>query len=221
MEAEIFWDDNMELFGVENYFPDENNKRVNDGQWIKIRTQHGYEVHYAKKSSRKLRYGEQLSTVCNKLQTLMNGEIKKLMDKKTTLAQIEVDENQTKFKKLKDKKAELSIRIALNLPLYEVRIQRSRSKVEYYLPYQYEIVNDIEELTEYYMGKVTGVEIKPIYTAENYDKVHYLMSRGISRRMAEIMATLNQSYFSVNMTQALDEYNKQWTAGIKSLVEKI
>ena len=219
--ADYYWEDHMEVFDVENYFPSVVGKEVGNGQWIKIRTPVGYEIHYARVARRKHRYVEEYNKVSNKLTSLLKKELTELQN---SIKQEEKTVGLSKVKKdvqksLSDKKLELQVRHLIGIPVYEVRIQRSKSRVEYYLPYQYEIVQDVEEITQYYLNKVTGVSIKSIYTAENYDKIHYLMSRGINRRTAEIMATLNQSYFIVNMQEAMGEYNKQFSLSLKPLLE--
>lgn len=196
---EICWDDNMDMFGVENFFPNMYNKSVGDGSWIKIRNKDGYEIHFAKKSKRKTRYSELIQGCgekINKLNTCnyASNKIKDVLAKMESLRELQLC---------------YGILLAINIPVYEVVIKRTKSKSEYYTPYQYEIVSDVSEITDYYLSKIDCVNMVSFLDSDNEDKIFYLTSRGISREVAVIMASLNQSYFVVNINKALDKFNKQ------------
>jgi hypothetical protein len=208
---EIYWDDNMEKFECMNYFPD-HTKNVGDGSWIKIRNENGFEIHYAKKSGRKRRYEEEYSELVSKysrvgnktiqdLTDALSGDVGQLRDEKVSKA------NEAKMEKLQNELKELSLRIVIGIPLYEVKIYRTKSSIEYYLPYQYELVEDIAEFSDAYVNNIPGVHGKTLYTSQNADAVFYLQSRGISKKNAEMMAALKQTYFVVNMRESMEAYN--------------
>lgn len=206
-----YWEDNMEMFGYENYFPN-SSKNIEDGCWIKIRNECGFEIHYAKRSQRKRRFDEEIDKVQKQLLGINKRLNTALSDTNTKK---KVDEIVTpKIKERKkifgDKHKELLIRSMINLKPYEVKINRTKSVIEYYLPYQYEIIKDIEEFSDAYVNSCPGVTAKALYTSKNEDIIFYLQSRGISRKTAEMMAALKQTYFKVNMIEAMDAYNTEF-----------
>jgi hypothetical protein len=202
------WDDHMEKFDVENYFP--TDKQVHSGAWIKIITEDGYEIHYAKKSIRKRRFNEEYASLANQITAMLRRGIKEMQNMSHACS---IDDE--KISELREKLNIISVYNEIGLAPYEVVIKRSKHKSEYYLPYQYTIVNDIDDHIKYVTNKVTGVTTKSRGTSEDEDKVFYLRSRGISEDMARLLASLNQTYFKVNMTQAMDEYNRQWSETVK------
>jgi len=210
-----FWERNMEMFAYENYYPDEH-KNVNDGAWIKIRTENGFEVHYAKKSGRKRRYNEEYSELMKKCHKLMEKSIDNLSciltsDELTS----RTEPGNKKLESISSKMKELSVRMVIDLPVYEVKINRTRHVTEYYMPCQYEIVSDIDEFSGAYAQSAPGVTVKSLYTSNNADAVFYLQSRGISKKVAEMMAALKQTYFKVDMTIAMKAYHEVLNARIK------
>ncbi len=218
-EEDIFFEENMDMFRCINYFPD--HKDVKEGSWIKIRTENGFEIHYAKKSNRKRRFYEEAVKISEHLILFNNRQINDLKDESKKVDEICSPSKEKKKQLLKSKLQELNIRSMIALKPYEVRINRTKSKVEYYLPYQYELVNDIEEFSNAYMDDMVGVNIKSLYTSQNRDAVFYLTSRGISKKVAEMMATLKQTYFIIDMNKAMVEFNKQWKHAVKLKIAKI
>lgn len=212
-QDEEFWERNMEAFMYENYYPDEH-KKVNEGAWIKIRNKNGFEVHYAKKAGRKRRYSEEYAELMRKYQRLMEKTIDNLSSVISIENELTSDELKTRTKS-DNKKIdsvfsrikELSVRMVIDLPVYEVKINRTKHVTEYYMPYQYELVHDIEEFSDAYVQNIPGVTIKSLYTSQNADAVFYLQSRGISKKVAEMMAALKQTYFSVDMSVAMKAYH--------------
>ena len=209
----IFWEDNMEMFDYQNYFPEK--KRVDDGAWIKIRTEKGFEIHWANTAVRKRRFQEEIETAYKKSISLVKRELSGLNDISKKVEEIET--HALKAKKLKYERliSELRVRDAIELKPYEVRIKRTKSTTEYFYPYQYELVDDIEQFATAYAENVTGVSTKKLYRSNNEDAIFYMTSRGISRKTAEMMAALKESYFVVNMEEAMTEYNRQWNASVK------
>jgi hypothetical protein len=199
MDNELeYFDNHIEEFMCEIYFPT-NTSLPEGGAWIKIRTETGFEVHYAKKAIRKKRWNELIE--------------KCLKSANRTLRVRDTD----KAKPLLDKLPELRIRQALNLPPYEVYIYRTKTKKEYYYTNQYTIIENIEEFSNAYISSVTGLYAKTLYSSVNKDAIFYLQSRGIPKKVAEIMASLKQMYFVVNMEEAITEYNRQWEESLKSI----
>lgn len=215
-EAEYFWEDNMSLFDAENYFP-KSNKRIEAGAWIKIRTENGFEVHFAKRSNRKRRFNEEFEKVSSQLERSLRNVTNKLSDVNGTMKVDEILSPKVKSKHalLERQMNELKVRMLLELKPYEVRIQRTKSKVEYYLPSQYEIVENIEEFSDAYIASVPGVNIKTLYTSQNADAIFYLTSRGISRKVAEMLAALKQTYFKVDMVTAMNSFNEMLRQRVK------
>jgi len=201
------WEDYMEEFQYENYFPGE--KHVRDGAWIQIRTEQGYEVHYAKTARRKRRFGEEITAKYSKIINLT----KRLTRDLTSI------EAPSKSKDKKDLKVavinkeidKLQVYQSIDMKLYEVVIKRTKNKTEYYLPYQYEIVEDLDELTAAVMDGVPGIEVKTRPQGDMEDKVFYLRSRGIPEDLARLMAGLNQTYFKVNIELMLEIYNRAFS----------
>ncbi len=219
-DEEDFWERHMEKFMYENYYPN-NNKNVNEGAWIKIRTENGFEVHYAKKSNRKRRYNEEYAELLKQYQRIGNTSINRMTRELAGVT--ELDPTATELSKrervkmdtLSDKMKEIAVRILLALPVYEVKINRTKSSLEYYLPYQYEIVTDIDEFSDAYVAGLPGVTAKSLYTSQNSDAVFYLQSRGISKKVAEMMAALKQTYFKVDMITAMKAYDDMLKSRIK------
>lgn len=205
-KAQYYYDDNMQMFDCENYFPP-TSKRVEEGAWIKIRTENGYEVHFAKKSNRKRRFEEEHIAVQKKLIRLMNRQMKDIQDVNKKVKDVVTDKVKSKQKALEDKLLELEVMDAIELKPYEVKIMRTKSVAEYYLPYQYELVTDIDEISNAYIQSLPGISMKALYSSQNKDAVFYLQSRGISKKVAEMMAALKQTYFIVNIVEMSNVYN--------------
>jgi hypothetical protein len=201
-----YWDYHMEQFEFENFFPVEKN--VHDGAWIKIRTENGFEIHYAKRTTRKRRFNEERSAQYTLIESFLRKQISNVKK------DVDVQHTSPKVEKMKEKADMLATYELINLKPYEVFIKRSKSKTEYYMPYQYEIVDDINDFTESCMQGVVGVDIKSMGNSDNEEAVFYLRTRGISEGMARIMASLRQSYFTVDMKLAMNEYNRQCQASL-------
>lgn len=203
-ELEDFLLDNLDAFSSENYFGGEKN--VGTGAWIKIRTENGFELHYAKRSTRKIRLNEVLDKE--------NTRVNKILAKVTK--SISSGEINNELEKLKNnnKLREAQLRSYIGLIPYEVRIRRSKTKTEYYLPYQYEMVTDIDEFADAYKNNTPFLEMKTLFTNENKEAIFYLQSRGISKKVAQILASLNQSYFTFDMVGGMEFLNNQFKSKI-------
>jgi len=204
-EIEYTWEDNMEMFDYENFYPSTCGKKLENGAWIKIRNENGYEIHFAKYSNRKRRFQEEITKLHNQTISYLKKQTRILT--KGSKADLNMDK---KIKEIKDKIAILTVYATIGIKPYEVVIKRSKHKSEYYMPYQYEIVDDLDEHIQYAIGNVPGVEVKAMRDGDVEDKVFYLRSRGISENTARLMASLNQTYFRVNMNTVMDKYNEQF-----------
>lgn len=185
----VFFDEHIERYTLENYFPTEKN--IGHGAWIKIKTNNGYQIHYAKKSTRKVNLEkklEQYKSYCNK--GLIHKSVKDIQHLLNSLY-------------------DYSIKYQLGLPLYEVFYFRTKTQKVYLEPYQYEMAN-IDHHIEYVRQSVKHIKTRNLYTAQNKEKIFYLQSRGIPKDVAIIMSNLNQCYFDVNMESAWGEFNELW-----------
>lgn len=197
-DEEDFYLANLEAYSHENYLTLHSNKNVGSGAWVKIKTPRGYEIHYAKVSTRKIRYNE----IIERIQSKFLNKSKKLNSGSKSEEYTDVLSGLRTPEFL-----DARIRYYIGLQPLQIRIQRNKNKTEYYLPYQYEIVENIEEYCDLYVNKLPHLKVKAITTALNEEKIFYLQSRGISRRNAEILAALNQSYFTFDLVAATETYN--------------
>lgn len=198
----IYWDDNMEKFDVQNYLvPDE--KLINNKAWIKVRTENGYEVHYASRSMRKRRWNELLVDLLNK-----SSLITKQITKRLSNGILDNEKLDAKLKEIDTQIIELKIRESIKVKPYEVKIRRTKTKFEYLLPYQYEVI-DVEETVESFLGGIKQITIKSFFNSDNEDKIFYLRTRGIPHKMAIVLSSLKDCYFKVDIVGMINEYNEQ------------
>lgn len=187
-EELYFWEDNMELFDFENYAPPEN-KLIKEGAWIEIRTENGYEVHFAKRAIRKLRFGELLSKSLKK-SLKMSSVIK--MEKERIISNI------------------YSIRMKIILQPYEVWYYTTKTQKAYVMPYQYKIVNS-EEFIKHVMENTPCVKVKNLFNAKNTEKIFYMRQRGIPKKLAMMMSNLESCYFIIDIKEGLKIFNEQFS----------
>ena len=204
---DYYWDDHMEQFACENFFPGEA-KNVGDGMWIKVRTDNGFQLHYAKRSIRRRRFEEEYTALSTKMIAMARKQVRNVEQSKDNT----VLDKKTKI--IHDKLNMLKIYAHIGLKPYEVVAKISKSKSVYFMPYQYEIVDDINEFIEGCMNSIVGINIKATGKSDNEEAVFYLRSRGISEGMARIMTSLKHSYFDVDMKLMMDEYNRQWKENV-------
>lgn len=198
-EESIHWEDNMEKFSYENFFP--HSKEVDGNSiWIKIRTDSGYEVHLAKRSLRKHRWNEIAANKRLELELCVTRLKKALGRKYKTIKDLDsLARKQPKFEKLRDDYLTACIYFKIGVPLHEVFIRRTKSKKEYYLPHEYEVIEDVNEYIDYYLKKVPGVKFYPIIIGENDDKIFYMQSRGIPKEVAIVMCNLRNTYIKIDL----------------------
>jgi hypothetical protein len=205
-EESIYWENNMEKFEYQNFIIPEH-KDIESGKWIKIRNSTGYEIHYAKKSRRKLRFAEKIHEVSKKL----NTHLSKL--------ELEFDEDKMKIgvkkaNKLKQELLKYQVYFKIGLVPYEVYYYKTKSTKEYLMPFQYEII-DIEEHIQCVIDGVDQVELISLFDSRNDNEIFYLMSRGLSKVHAAILSNLKNCYFRVNMIEAIQAYDAHLKSRIK------
>ena len=197
-DLDFIEDDNITIFQPQNFFPALYNKDVGLGAWIKVRTEEGWNVYWAKKAPRKRLSAEQIQ---RQIRTISRKSERVKQDLDTTAADCE------EVLQLNKK-----LRVALMVnewpaDLRYVSIMKSRSKKEFILPDEYELVTDISLYIEAVKCKMnqTAVKYRSYFTAEDKDQIFYLRSRGIDKDTAILMAKLKQVYFTVNVQDLLQQ----------------
>jgi hypothetical protein len=124
---------------------------------------------------------------------------------------LDYDESLSKMEKVSDLLDEIKIADYLtDLPheLKYAKIMKTRTQVEYVLPHQYELVNDIDLYTAAIRDKMNqgAVKYKSLFTMEDKDQIFYLQSRGIDKDTAVLMCKLQQVYFKVDTAKLFANY---------------
>jgi hypothetical protein len=203
-EEEDYWLDNINVFSYENYFPSEDKQAKAGGVWIKVKTKKGYQVHLAKKATRKHRFKEDsLKSIKQAIEELVNDKPEE-------------------SKESNKKSVKSSVMAKIGLQPYELWYWRTKTQKAYVTPCEYEIV-DIEEFINHAQSKnLKGiVGVRSLFTSQNQDKIFYLQSRGIPKGLAQIYANLGQCYFNVNIEEGWERFNAQWNSDEnKAAIEK-
>ena len=183
-----------EHFDLQNFYPAFYNKDVGGGSWVRVKTDIGYNVFYAKVAPQKRVSREQLERKLIKV----NRDLKSAR-------------NIEKSRQLLNE-----IRIADLLNKFPhtfkfVKIQKTKSTFQFLLPHEYEIVEDIQLYTAAIKDKMNGgsVKYKSRFTAEDKDQIFYLQSRGIDKDTAVLLSKLKQVYFVVDVTKLFTNYMQQ------------
>lgn len=194
-----------DVFTLENFFPWFTNKDVGDGAWIKVKTDEGYRIYYAKNSSKLMS-----KEVNERKLKRAKDKFYKLSDPTTQ----SIDEIELSLKQI-DKVKELTDKILLaeyvNLMptnLRYVKFLKTKSQWEYLLPYEYELVSDIQLYVDAVLdnNNKSAVKYKQLFTKQDEDQVFYLRSRGIPKDVAIMMCRLQQCYFEVNIESLFKEW---------------
>jgi len=207
-ELEDYWLDNIDLFDYDTFFPPVEKQVNNGGAWVKIKTENGYQIHLARKATRKHNFNEE---VMSSFKSILRG--------------VKKSDSSEKGKAALKLKEEASIRRQvfrlIGRQPYELWYWRTKTQKAYVSPSEYEMI-DINEYIDYVQDKtLNGVlTVRSLFTSNNKEKVFYLKSRGISEDVAKIFANLHQCYFDMNITKGLEIYNKSISKRIK-LVEKL
>lgn len=183
------------VFQLQNFFPYFYDKDVKDGAWIKIKTDMGYNVYWAKNCNKKM---------SPELQRRKLNRLKIKDGPNLNLNQLDIQ-----LEKI-SKKADLitDAQIAEMENIMPTRIKyvkylRTRTQWEYILPYQYELIYDIQLYVDAVKNKANkkSVNYKMLFTSNDHNQVFYLRSRGISKDEAVMMCKLQQCYFIVNVQE--------------------
>lgn len=211
-EQEDFWLSNLELFDFQNYFPS-TEKRLENGKgaWIKVKTEDGYQVHFARKATRKLNFHKQYLVESEKI-------LKILSNASGADNSEEMACGINKSKELNFQALKTSVYALIGLQPYEVWYWRTKTQKAYVTPCEYEVV-DIQEFVDYIQEKTLKgiVKVRSLFTSRNRDKIFYLRSRGLSSDLAKIYANLESCYFDVNLRKAVDEYAKVNNAAVAKM----
>lgn len=184
---------------LQNFFPAFYGKEIGDGKWIRIKTETGYNVYWAKHSNKVLstEYFER------KIRRMRNNPIKKLETEG-------VKEGQKAMDQLKELQNWHEVATAVSMmpsPLKFVKYLRTRTQWAFALPHEYEVVTDIQlyiDAVQCRMNK-NAVKYKQLFTKQDHDQVFYLQSRGIPKDMAIMMCKLQQCYFVVDTQELFNE----------------
>jgi hypothetical protein len=178
---------------VQNFFPHLVGKDVGNGSWVKVKSDVGYNVYWAKKSSKRLSV-EMLQRKLNDLnRSNKNVDLDSLKGKVETLELI--------------KKEIVLFSYLLTLPfeIQFVKILKGKNNFDYILPSDFEMVEDVTIYTDALLDSMNmgAVKAKEHFTSEDEDKVFYLQSRGISREIAVMMVKLQHCHFIINSQKLL------------------
>jgi hypothetical protein len=196
-DQEDFWLDNLDLFDYDCYYPLVEKQVQNGSCWIKVKTETGFQIHLARKATRKLNLNMLSITASNKyIKELSKQDFTELGKKKLSKTQQETLKKQ--------------VYAVIGLQPYELWYWRTKSQKAYVTTNEYEII-DIKEWIDYIQDKsLKGVlTVRSLFTSKNKDKIFYLQSRGISAELAKIYANLDQCYFDVNMVKGMDIINEE------------
>lgn len=159
------------------------------GAWIKIRTERGFELHFAKRARKKIDY---------------LNDFHKLARKRT-----EGKDSQDLEKMMKEM-VYLGFLTRIDASPVFVRYQRTKSQEKYLRPSEYELVDDIDFYIDTFLSlKTKNIKMHTIWNERNQDQVFYLQSRGISKERAQLMASMERCWFEVDIIGCCDEYNEQ------------
>ncbi len=199
------------FWAYENFYPNNEygNKDVGDGAWIKVKSDIGYNVYWAKRTKKQFnktniqRKIEKQGKQADKLLVVAG----KTIDYKKAMEIIE--KGSSKIEGNKELVTELmraEMLEQMDLQPYCVKYRVSKSKWNVVMPCDYEIVDDIERYvtTIGSMGKTEAVTYKTIFTSVDNSVVFYLQSRGISRDMAVMMSKLKDCYFICNVPKMFE-----------------
>lgn len=180
-----------DTFQMQNFYPALYKKDVGSGSWVKVKSPEGYHVYWAKKAPRKTLSVEALQRKYKKITSKDVGE--------KGLAEIERDMEFMDELSIAQKHA------GFPHDLQFVKIMKTRTQIEYLLPYQYEIVSDITLYTRAITDKMNkgAVKYKSLFTGEDKDQIFYLQSRGIDKDTAIMLSKLKQVYFKIDTAKLL------------------
>jgi hypothetical protein len=198
---EVDDDDFDTIFELQNFFPSFVKKDVGSGSWVRVKTDEGYNIYWAKNAPQKRISAEALQRKIAKANRLIDQARIELKHEKATKLLDQVGILMKEYK----------IATWINAYIFEpkfIKIMVTRSKAEYLLPYQYELVNDISLYTTVIKDKMNqgAVKYRSYFTKADEDQIFYLRSRGIDKDTAILMCKLQQVYFVVDVPKLFANY---------------
>jgi hypothetical protein len=178
---------------VQNYFPHLVGKDVGSGSWVKVKTDIGYNVYWAKKSNKRLSV-EMLQRKLNGMTKINKNDDSKIL--KGKIEELECIKNEIDL---------FSYLLTLPFEIQFVKILKGKNNFDYILPSDFEMVEDVTIYMDALSDGMNGgaVKAKEHFTSEDEDKVFYLQSRGISREIAVMMVKLQHCHFILDSQKLL------------------
>lgn len=187
-----FLSDYLHIVSFDNIFPQD--KIVpKQGGWIKTPSKNGFSIHFAKNAVRVDKYFLMRRIEAN------NKIIEKI--------------NEENDIQLKNELLSLNVLFQLCLFFevvpYFIKVQKTLSKYEYLLPYQYELLHgEIDMYIDMVREKTKHITYKTISNNYQQDVVFYLQSRGISKDEAILLANIKNIKFDVNLVKMFSQHEK-------------
>lgn len=173
-----------EMFQLENFIYSMT-KNIGSGAWVKVQTDIGYNVYWAEPIAPKKDYYS------------IQREIGKLSLNQSITTAEQAAVKAQKLNRFLNQLDLLLLSQQIGIVPYYVRIRVAKNKYKYLLPTQYEISSGSELYQNVILahGKNYGVTYKEVFKSNDKDIIHYIMSRGITKDEAIIMAKLKDIYF--------------------------
>jgi hypothetical protein len=192
-----------DFFRLENFQPEHFGKDVGSGSWVKVKTDKGWDIFWAKRSKKILDT------------SFFKRKIKSLKAKITQLSRLDADRDFYEFNDKLDKvKAEVEknqqdlykamILEEADIQPYFVKVNITRTQVMYLLPTEYEIISDISPFADLIGHPSKAVKFKALFTAQDNDLIFYLQQRGISKEKAMMMAKMKNGYFQIDRNNLVE-----------------
>jgi hypothetical protein len=200
----------------DNYFPSEE-KQINNPTWIMINTDRGKRIVLAKRARNYgVNFRDRLHKAKLALDRFIRDSVKEMQD---FPALFDTKKYNTKERKLTYEFYKQLLISTFEKPPYYVVYNRTRTRKEYLLPHQYNVIDDetLNKYVDWSIGKSKAIKLKPLWTAINKDQIFYLESRGISKDRAIALAMLNQCYIDIDIKMLIDEEreaNKHLLVGV-------
>lgn len=186
-----------EIFDFDNFFPDPEKRSIEPGgSWIRIPTETGFDVRFAKPWRR-----TEFPKVFIREKTGFDISRPKL-----TLKQFEAISNEQVYVPIAALIMQQYLFIwrekygkPFRLPLAVCAL--GKRKKLYLQPKEFEVVGpDFMRIAEWSYKPGSGVTFHRIFNErQDKDRVHYLMSRGIPRKQSEVMVSMETGMFKVDM----------------------
>jgi len=194
-------DEFEQIFQMQNFHPFFYGKDIGAGKWVRVQTETGYNVYWAKHSTKRMSV-EPFRRAIKKI---------KLSTADTAMTTEQMKEGIDKLEKVKVLQERLHVAEMVEhwpVELKYVKVMKTKTTFEFLLPHQYEIVDDISLYTAVIRDDMNkgAVKYKAYYSSDNKDQVFYLQTRGIDKDTAVLMCMLQQVYFKVDVQKLFVNY---------------